>query len=263
MFLFLSKLLPLFVYPVGLASILLVAALFLHKRQRIQRLCIGLALALLLILGNGGVAHWLVSSLEWRHLPQGEIPQAQAIVLLGGGTRPQLPPRPTSEMNEAGDRLFYAAHLYHEGKAPIIVVSGGFIEFFGSTVPEADAMQELLMQLGVPQEAIVREERSRNTYENALYVREVADERDFNQILLVTSGMHMPRSVAIFQRQGFEVIPMPTDFLSTWGAEGRTADPGVDGWLLELLPNSEKLDLSTRAMREYIGWFVYSLRGWL
>jgi len=263
MFLFLSKLLPLFVYPVGLASLLLIAALFLHKRQRLQQICIGLALALLVVLGNGWVAHQLVSSLEWRYLPEGEIPQAQAIVLLGGGTRPKLPPRPISEMNESGDRLVYAAHLYHAGKAPIIVVSGGFIEFFGSTVPEADAMQELLMQLGVPQNAIVREDRSRNTYENALYVREIADERDFNQILLVTSGMHMPRSVAIFQHQGFDVIPMPTDFLSTWGAEGRTTETGVDGWLLQVMPNSEKLDLSSRALREYIGLFVYRLRGWL
>ena len=66
MFLFLSKLLPLFVYPVGMASLLLVAALFLSKRPRIQKLCIGLALALLLIFSNEWVAHRLVSSLEWR-----------------------------------------------------------------------------------------------------------------------------------------------------------------------------------------------------
>ena len=263
MFLFLSKLLPLFVYPVGMASLLLVAALFLSKRHRIQKLCIGLALALLLIFSNEWVAHRLVSSLEWRYLPQGEVPQAEAIVLLGGGTRPHLPPRPVSEMNEAGDRLVYAAHLYHEGKAPFIVVSGGFIEFYGSTVPEADAMQELLLSLGVPENAIVREDRSRTTYENALYVREIADEQDFNQILLVTSGLHMPRSVAIFEHQGFEVIPMPADFLATWGAEGRTVELGVDGWLLTIFPDSEQLDMSSRALREYIGMVVYWLRGWL
>jgi uncharacterized SAM-binding protein YcdF (DUF218 family) len=263
MFLFLSKLLPLFVYPVGMASLLLVVALFLSKRPRIQKLCIGLALALLLIFSNEWVAHRLVSTLEWRYLPQGEVPQAEAIVLLGGGTRPHLPPRPISEMNEAGDRLVYAAHLYHEGKAPFIVVSGGFIEFYGSTVPEADAMQELLMLLGVPDDAIVREDRSRNTYENALYVREIADERDFNKILLVTSGLHMPRSVAIFEHQGFEVIPMPTDFLATWGVEGRTVELGADGWLLKIIPNSERLDMSSRALREYIGLVVYRLRGWL
>ena len=49
------------------------------------------------------------------------------------GQRPKLPPRPISEINEAGERLVYAAQLYHAGKAPVIIVSGGFIEFFGSS----------------------------------------------------------------------------------------------------------------------------------
>jgi uncharacterized SAM-binding protein YcdF (DUF218 family) len=263
MFLFLSKLLPLFVYPVGLSSILLIAALFLYKRRRIQQTLIALALFLLLFFSNEWVAHRLVSSLEWQYIPSGELPTAEAIVLLGGGTRPQLPPRPVSEMNEAGDRMGYAAKLYHEKKAPFIVISGGFIEFFGSMVPETDAMKEILMAYGVPEEAIVLESRSRNTYENAVYVREIADAEGFNQILLVTSAMHMPRSVAIFERQAFEVIPAPVDFLATWDEEGRTTDVGLDGWLLKVFPSSERLEYSTRALREYIGMVVYRLRGWL
>ena len=263
MFLFLSKLLPLFVYPVGLSSLLLIAALLFSKRRRVQQICIGLALALLLIFSNEWVTHRLVSSLEWQYLPTGELPKAQAIILLGGGTRPHLPPRPMSEMNEAGDRIGFAAKLYKAGKAPFIMVSGGFIDFFGSIVPEADAMKELLMAQGVPEEDIVLESRSRNTYENAIYAREIADEMGFNQILLVTSGLHMPRSVAIFEKQGFEIIPAPADFLATWGEDGRTADVGVDGWLLKIFPNSERLDFSTRALREYIGIFVYWMRGWL
>jgi uncharacterized SAM-binding protein YcdF (DUF218 family) len=263
MFLFLSKLLPLFVYPVGLASILLIVALILHKRHRLQRVCITLALLLLLAFGNDWVSSRLVSSLEWRYLPPAVLPHAEAIVLLGGGTRPHLPPRPLSETNEAGDRIGYAAKLYKEGLAPFIVVSGGFIDFFGSTVPEADAMKELLLAYDVPESAIVLESESRNTYENAADVRAIAGVRDFNQILLVTSAMHMPRSVAIFEKQGFEVIPAPADFLTTWSVPGRTTDIGLDGWLLTIIPSSERLDYSTRAMREYIGIFIYWMRGWL
>lgn len=263
MFLFLSKLLPLFVYPVGLASLLLITALCLYRYRRIQQGCIALALLILLGFGNEWVTHRLVSSLEWRHLPQGELPEAEAIILLGGGSRPQLPPRPTSEMNEGGDRMHYAARLYHEKKAPLIVISGGYLDFYGNTVPETNAMQELLLAFGVPESAIVLESNARNTYENATYVREIADERNFNRILLVTSALHMPRSVAIFERQEFEVIAAPTDFLSTWGEEGLTNDVGLVGTLLKILPNSERLDFSTRALREYIGIFVYRLRGWL
>ena len=168
----------------------------------------------------------LVSSLEWRYLPQGDLPTADAIVLLGGGTRPQLPPRPMSEMNEAGDRMVYAARLYHEGKAPIIVPSGGFIELFGSTVPETEAMAQLLTELGVPDDAILRESKSRNTHENAVEVWALLEPLGIRRILLVTSAMHMPRSVAIFERQGFEVIPAPTDFLVTQEEPGRTTAVG-------------------------------------
>ncbi|HXF63551.1 MAG TPA: YdcF family protein [Caldilineaceae bacterium] len=262
MFLFLSKLLPLFIYPLGLASLLLVAALVV-RRPRWQRGLAAAALALLLLFSNQPVAHLLVRSLEWRYLPAGELPQAEAIVLLGGGTRPALPPRPASEMNEAGDRMVYAAQLYQAGKAPLVVVSGGFIEFLGSTVPEAEAMQQLLERLGVPGEAILQEDRSRNTYENAVFVRELLDERGIRRILLVTSALHMPRSVSIFERQGFEVIPAPADFLVTWTPEGQGADVGVGGRLLALLPSAESLELSTRALKEYIGTVVYRLRGWL
>jgi uncharacterized SAM-binding protein YcdF (DUF218 family) len=94
-------------------------------------------------------------------------------------------------------------------------------------------------------------------------VRAVADDLDFNRILLVTSAMHMPRSVAIFERQGFEVTPAPADFLATWGEEGRTVESGMVSWLLKVIPNAERLDFSTRALREYIGIFIYRLRGWL
>ena len=263
MFLFLSKLLPLFVYPVGLASILLVAALLLDKRKRLRQICIALALLLILGFGNEWTAHRLTASLEWRYLPIGELPHADAIILLGGGTRPQLPPRPISETNEAGERMIYAAKLYHEGKAPVIIVSGGFIDFFGSTVPEVEAMRELLEALGVPPAAIVEEDRSRNTYENALYVKEIVTARGYDDFLLVTSAMHMPRSMAIFTKQGLHVTAAPVDFSATRGAAGRTEDPGLEGWLLKVLPTSDRLELSTRALREYIGLLVYRLRGWL
>ena len=263
MFLFLSKLLPLFVYPVGLATLLLAAALVAGGRKWVQRACIVAAFVLLFAFGNHWVALRLVSSLEWRNLPQGELPTADAIVLLGGGTRPQLPPRPMSEVSEAGDRMVYAARLYHEGKAPIIVASGGFIEFFGATVPETEAMVQLLTALGVPDDAIVRESKSQNTFENGVYVRELLEPRGIHRIMLVTSAIHMPRSAAIFARQGFEVIPAPTDFLVTWEEPGRTTAVGLDGWLIRWLPTSENLDFSTRALREYIGLLVYRARGWL
>lgn len=262
MFLFLSKLLPLFVYPLGFACLMLAASLIVRP-VRVRQGMVAVAMVVLLLFSSGPMAHWLVRSLEWQFLPAEDLPNADAIVLLGGGTRPALPPRSFSEMNEGADRMVQAARLYHAGKAPVIVVSGGYIEFLGSTVPEAEAMQEVLELLGVPPDAIIQEDRSRNTYENALYVREVLAPLQAEHILLVTSAMHMPRSVRIFERQGFDVAPAPADFLVTWTPEGDAAEVGIGGKLIGLMPSAEALELSTRALKEYIGMIVYRLRGWL
>ena len=124
-------------------------------------------------------------------------------------------------------------------------------------------MRELLDALGVPPEAIIDESRSRNTYENAVFVREIVEARGDEELLLVTSAMHMPRSLAIFVKQGLSVSPAPVDFLATKGEEGRTHAPGFEGWLLKVVPSAERLELSTRALREYIGLVIYRLRGWL
>jgi uncharacterized SAM-binding protein YcdF (DUF218 family) len=262
MFLFLSKLLPLLVYPVGITSMLLVAALVLHRRRR---LALGLQIAALLVLvsfSSQWVSHGLARSLEWQYLPQAELPEAEIIVLLGGGTRAALPPRPMTELNEAGERMLYAAKLYHEGKAPVVVVTGGYIEWLGTAMPEADGMQEILMLAGVPEEVIWLESRARNTYENAIYVKEIVAELGIQRIILVTSAMHMPRSVAIFERQGFEVIPAPVDYTVTMG-DATVGSPDLGTRLLFALPDAEYLFLSTRALREYIGIVMYRLQGWL
>lgn len=262
MFLFLSKLLPLFVYPLGFACLCLAAALVIRV-PRVRQILVVVALGVLLVFSSQPVSNGLARSLEWQHIPEGELPNADAIVLLGGGTRAVMPPRTFAEVNEAGDRMVQAARLYHAGKAPLIVASGGFIEFFGSTIPEAESMQALLELLGVPPEAILVEDRARNTYENALYVRELLEDAEASRILLVTSAMHMPRSLLIFQRQGFEVIPAPTDFLVTQTPPDLAVEVGIGGRLLQLMPSSEALEVSTRAIKEYIGMVIYRLRGWL
>ena len=106
MFLYLSKLLPLFLYPLGLACVLLVVALVtLWKRPRWAAVAITLALIYLLVGGNSWTAFYLARSLEWQNLPAAELPNAEVIVVLGGATYPDVPPRPTVELNEAGDRI--------------------------------------------------------------------------------------------------------------------------------------------------------------
>lgn len=263
MFLYLSKLLPLFVFPLGLACVLMVVGLVtLWKRPRWAAAAISLALIVLLVASNSWAAYYLARSLEWQYLPTAQLPNADAIVVLGGSTRTPTYPRPSVEVNEAGDRVLYAALLYQQQKAPLIILSGGRIEWFGSVAAESTAMAAIMRQIGIPAAAIIEEPNSRNTYENAVNVRKILAERNIRQVLLVTSAMHMPRSLLIFKRQGIAAIPAPTDFLVS-NYELQELQNTPQSRLLTSLPDADTLGLFTRALKEYIGLAVYRWRGWL
>ena len=188
MFVYLSKTLPLLVYPVGLVTILIVATLLTARRPKIQHALLLLTLGILIIAGNRWVSDGLQRSLEWRYLPLDDIPPADVIVLLGGGTQTAAYPRPTVEINSAGDRVLYAAHLYHQGKADHILVSGGGIDWLAPASTPAEDMVSLLEELGVPEEDIWLESTSRNTYENAVHSRQILESLGIKRIILVTSA---------------------------------------------------------------------------
>ncbi len=278
MSLFLSKLLPLFFYPLGLSSLLITIALIillwrskrsrsatiagrgisLFKRSRVASILLGIALTILFLSSNEVVSKGLVRSLEWQYLPNGELPQAEAIVVLGGGTRPRIAPRQWYEVNEAGDRILYGSWLYKQGKAPLLVVTGGRAEWYGEGGnPESEDMAAIAEIMGVPANAIVQESQSFNTRDNAVNTKLILDKRGINKILLVTSALHLPRSLEIFRKVGFECIAAPTDFLTVNNQNQR-------GWasVLDLLPSAEALKNTTNAIKEYIGLFVYRLSGW-
>ncbi len=223
---------------------------------------IALALIVLLLGSNSWVANSLVRSLEWQQIPEKELPTADAIVVLGGATKSAFPPRPAVDLSEEGDRVLYGAQLYREGKAPLVIASGGRVDWRGGGPSESGDMAEVLETLGVPTSAILQDPSSLNTYQNAVNVRQIMKERGIQRVLLVTSAMHMPRSLRIFQRQGIEAIPAPTDFLVT-KQEIEEPNNSPQATLLSLLPDADRLQNTTRVLKEYIGTVVYRLRGWL
>lgn len=263
MFVFLSKFLPLLVYPLGFACTLLFLGILIRKPKMRSAFLIT-ALLLLWLGGNRWVSYSLARSLEWQYLPKGEIPTAGIIVVLGGGTEPALAPRATVEVNSAGDRILYAARLFHEGKAEKILLSGGNISWLSSsTSTPADDMAEILAQLGVPPEAILIQTQSENTHDDAVLSTEMLDELGAKRIILVTSAIHMPRSVALFKQLGVEVIPAPTDFTVTEAGWDSLITGNIGTQLINLIPNASSLALTTNALKEYLGLLVYGLRGWL
>ena len=264
MFIFLSKFLPLFFYPIGLVCLLLFAALILWKRRKLTKFFILISLMVLFICGNRYVANSLAKSLEWKYPALTQPEKVDLIVVLGGGTEPQLEPRPITEVNAAGDRVIYAAKLFRQYPNAKVLVSGGDIDFLdqSSDTPASD-MADLLNLMDVPNSAIILQDKSQNTYEDALYSCEKIKAGKYQNVLLVTSAMHMPRSVKLFEKQGYQVIPAPTDYSITQVAWQKTWHPNFEEFVINLVPSYSNLSSVTKSLKEYLGMWVYHLKGWL
>jgi uncharacterized SAM-binding protein YcdF (DUF218 family) len=237
-----------------------VAAACLKKHKLIKRSCFWTACGILFLSGNEWVVAGLVGHLERQYLPQETVPVVDCILVLSGGTLGRLPPRSTIEVDDAGDRVLYGAYLYRERKAPFIICTGGTVIGGTSIRPAAEDMAELLELLGVPNDAIIKETKARNTYEHAINLRTVLAERDFKRILLVTSAMHMPRAIGVFEHvcPGIQFIAAPTDFRVTRGF--------TDPWyyaVIALIPTPHRLLDVSEALHEYFGIFYYRVRGWM
>ena len=261
MFLFVSKLLPLLFYPLGLSCLLLiVAVLLLWKSPRLAAIPIVMVLLILALGSNTRVSDGLARSLEFQNLPA-ELPKTDAIVVLGGCTESAVAPRPWVEIREEGDRVLYAAKLYRDGKAPRLILSGGRIDWRRSGSSESEDMAVLLEPMGVPRSAMLQDPSSLNTRENAVNVKQIMEAQGIRRVLLVTSAMHMPRSLMIFRKLGMDAIAAPTDFTST------QSDPQqvntTEANILDALPDADQLRRTTRALKEYVGIAVYWLRGWV
>lgn len=253
-----GKLLTPLISPLGVALLLWVAGACWSwcgrpDLGRRLRLAGGLVL---LVLGCPLVGERLLHRLEAQYplVPVAASPQAEAIVVLGGFTKPPIPPRLTTEVDEGFDRLLHGMRLWRAGKAPLLVLSGGNIPYLtGTAMTEAASLCSLAVEYGVPPEAILLEGESRNTYENALFTGRLLRERGLSRILLVTSASHMPRSAAVFRRQGLEVLPAPADL--------QVVPRPLT--LIQFLPAMEALSFSTTAIKEQVGIGIYWLRDWL
>ena len=253
-----SKVIPLFLYPLGLALLLgFVVCLVLLFRRRW-----GSGIALLVIVGQLWLAsmpvfsNWLIGTLERRYPEQAveSIASADAIVVLGGLLEAAAPPRLQPDLTDAADRLVHTYRLYHAGKAPLIVVSGGMLPWGAQGIAEAESIRALLVAWGVDEQAILVETRSRNTFENAHNTAQLLNNKGIDRILLVTSAFHMPRAVRVFNKAGVDLIAVSTDVRAVLITTLT---------LLDLLPDTVALHQTTLALKEYLGTIYYWWKGWM
>ena len=226
-------------------------ALLWSRWRRAGRMVVtiaGLALVLVAVLP---VSTWVAGPLEARFPPIREVPDSiTGIIALGGALQPDLADDwGQPHLNHQAERLFAFAALALKHPALRLVYAGGPARE-GEDVSEAEHARRLLQSLGLDTSRIVFEDRSRNTYENAIHTAERLQPGANQTWLLVTTAMHMPRAVGAFERAGFRVLAYPVDY--------RTNRNSTFSLLPTLTSNLERLDY---AAHEWLGLVAYRLLG--
>lgn len=243
----LTRLIDFVVSPLG--GGLLLALLLCLGRRRLPRTLwwTGLVLAVgFLALATPLGANTLLAALE-RRAPVGACggPEPAAVVVLAGGLR--RPPRDaedTGALNGASlQRTLDAVALVHAHPAAELVISGGIRP--GDRVAESTLMAALARRLGVAAAAIRTETASRTTWQNAQHLRAFAPPLP-RRIWLVTSALHMPRSLFAFRAAGFEPCAQPGDYRAAPLRE-----------VTDLLPSGGAVATSTEALHELVGELAY------
>ena len=225
--------------------------------SRLAVVCTVLSLAWMWFWAMPITGNWLALPLEEDYpvILAEDMPSADAIVLMGGGCWGSTN-YPYAKPVGGSERIFHAARLWKAGKAPVIIPS---------CVDAELADVKVLKDLGVPDDAVKVENDAVNTEENAKFVRRllhekqdasnaVKSESSQPRILLVTSAIHMRRSVYMFEKYApdIEVIPAATDYCALPWKDQPSDFRGV-------IPTINSFSAVNSYIHEYIGYWGYKL----
>ncbi|MES2004176.1 MAG: YdcF family protein [Bacteroidota bacterium] len=151
------------------------------------------------------------------------------------------------------DRFIATANLYHQGFINKIIVSGGTGKLNQDEPAEAFFLTEQFIANGIKESDIIIESRSRNTHENGVFTKQIIDSLHLQPpFILITSAMHMKRSVSVFTKNGVGCIPFPC----AYKVVPQTIDIGN-----LLVPSTKVLNDWTYFLKEIVGYYVYKLTG--
>lgn len=247
---YLSKILPLFVLPIGITLLLIGAGIVRRRRWPLVA-----AIVVLWLSSMPLVAGPLARALEdgATRLPVDSVGIADAIVVLSTGRMTAPGPEAVSEWTDA-DRFFGGVQLLRAGKAPLLVFTGGWSPWEPNAPTEGEVMTEYATAIGIPREQIVTTGRVFNTAEEAVAVAAVlkARQQGTTRIILVTSAFHVPRARQLFEQAGLAVSVFPVDFYGTGGGTS----------VMDVLPTAGALTQTQMALRELYGRLYYRFKPW-
>jgi uncharacterized SAM-binding protein YcdF (DUF218 family) len=249
-----SKIFWLVASPVNLLLIVALAALVMSAALPTRaRISLALAAVLVLaVLAATPIGLKMIAPLEDRFPPPpADMPAPDGIIVLGGAIRGDESLTRGQAVFSEGERVVEAAILARRFPSARVVFTGASGSLQASASTEAPAARKLLIDLGVDPSRIILEEVARNTDENARFTAALLQPRPGQRFLLVTSAYHMPRSMGLFEKAGFDVTAFPV----AW----RTLGPGSGRqWDKDLPRNLETAEI---AAKEWIGLLAYWATG--
>lgn len=243
---YLHKLLPMIVSPMGLIFLLL--GLNIIWRQRFLTVLCGLVL---LIASLPVTSHFLWRELEKDYPPRavGSLSQHQAVVVLSGMIGGFEKDGDYYPQWYDPDRFFTGVEVVRTGWAKEIIFTGGKVPWQEGK-PEGETLRDYAVEMGINPEDIHVTTNAENTAQEAAAVKRILVAEDISSVLLVTSSFHMPRAVMLFEAEGIAVEAYATDFKAQGGYATAFA----------FLPDAASLNGTSSAIREFIGRAYYHLK---
>jgi len=245
MFFIVSKLLSFLIKPTFWILSLMIAGIL--NKSKIKLFLI-FSLVTFLFFSNDFIFNIIVKTWE---VPQNSITnfdkQYEAGILLGGFSDYDYKKNKHNFKKEA-DRLIYTVQLYNQGIIKKIFISGGNGNLFNNNYKESETIKDFLIQNKIDSNDIIIENQSRNTKENAINSAKILDKK--NEYILITSAVHMKRSILCFKNVGLKIIPFSVDNCMSFSSNK-----------IEyiLLPRSRVLENWEELIHEIIGYYVYLL----
>lgn len=207
-------------------------------------------LVLIVIFGN----HVLLNEIliAWEISPSNAKP-TKTVVVLGGYTSFDRG-RQRMGFNEAAERFVFPLQMLSSGKTNRLVLTGGSGNVFNRDYFESSAAKQFALKFGIADSQILIDDKSRNTWENAIETKKILDSLGIKEnVLLVTSAGHMRRSMASFKKAGVNFIPYPVNFQSHLDRKY--------SWDAMLIPSAGNISKWDALIHEWIGYIAYKLTG--
>ncbi|MFI5219309.1 MAG: YdcF family protein [Bacteroidia bacterium] len=255
MFFILSKILYFIFSPLSWILAFIIAGMFLKNSTKKKKFLIT-GLLLLVLFSNPFLLNTVMHAWEIPARKINEIQKPYEVgVLMGGSMRYYNTEMERIVFGQGADRLLKCVELYKEKRIKKILLTGGSGLLLMQQYKEAELLKNLILKMNIPEQDIIIENQSKNTYENAKMSSEIL-KKDFPEknILLITSAFHMRRSLACFAKQGIAADPFSVDERS--GTGQYTPDKII-------IPDAEYLMQWDVLFHEWIGCVSYKVAGYL